>query len=180
MEIHPLVSTEERELILGYLLAHPSEKINMNGIARELGLSPGQIHKYVSILRKEGLVKGDEWAEGPLAHALRLLFNIKRIGGAEVVGILRRELPGVTGVGIFGSWASGTNLEGSDLDIWVKMGKEPEELAVARARRKLEERVGAPVDIVIATPERMEHFRKKSDAFYFSLYNGRFLWGEEL
>jgi predicted nucleotidyltransferase/DNA-directed RNA polymerase subunit H (RpoH/RPB5) len=180
MRIHPLLSTEEREKILGYLLMHPSEKINMNGVARELGLSPGQVHKYVSILRKEGLVEKDEWKEVPLAHSLRLLFNIKKVGGAGIVDVLRRELPGVEGIGIFGSWASGTNAEGSDLDIWVKMGKEPEELAVAKARKRLEGKVGVPVDIVIATPERMKHFREKSDAFYFSLYNGRILWGEGL
>lgn len=180
MRIYPLLSTEEREKILGYLLAHPSEKINMNRIARELGLSPGQVHKYVSILRKEGLVEKDEWKEGPPAHSLRLLFNLKRIGEADAVGILCRELPGVKGIGIFGSWASGTNIEGSDLDIWVKIGKEPKELAVAKARKRLEEKIGAPVDVIIATPERMKHFREKSDAFYFSLYNGRILWGEGL
>lgn len=180
MRIHPLLSTEERERILEHLLRHPSEKINMNKVARELGLSPGQVHKYVSILRGEGLVEKDEWKEGPLAHSLRLLFNIKRIGEARIVWILRKEFPDVKGIGVFGSWASGTNIEGSDLDIWVKTGKEPDELAVAKARKKLEAEVGVPVDIVVATPERMRHFREKSDAFYFALYNGRMLWGEGL
>src|SRR3989338_3592857 len=150
MNIHDLLSTSERERILGYLLEHPSEKISMNGLARKLGLSAGQIHKYVGILRGEGLVLGTALQETPLTRALRLLWNIKRIQEAKVVDVLRGRFPESEGIGIYGSWAHGTNFEGADLDIWLSMKKEPEDLKIAKARRELEERAGVPVDITTA------------------------------
>jgi len=180
MKIYKLLSTNEREEILGYVLEHPSERINMNKLARLLGLSLGQIHKYITILREYKLVIDDRLQEIPLTCALRLLWNIKRIKEADVVGILRHSLPEIIGIGIYGSWASGTNLEGADLDLWVNMENEPDDLSIARVRRELEKRMQLPVDLTITTPDRLNHFRKKSDAFYFSLYHGIVLWGDRL
>ncbi|MFH1448245.1 MAG: nucleotidyltransferase domain-containing protein [Candidatus Micrarchaeota archaeon] len=180
MNICPLFATKEREKILDYLLEHPSERINMNGLARKLHLSPGQIHKYITILRKAGLVEKDTIKETPLTGVLRLTHNLKRIAQTKLVDILRRGFPRVKGIGIYGSWASGTNLEDADLDIWLKIEKEPADENMAKMRKKLEKKLGIPVDIVIATPERLKHFQEKSDSFYFSLYHGRILWGEGL
>ncbi|MCK4318948.1 nucleotidyltransferase domain-containing protein [Candidatus Micrarchaeota archaeon] len=180
MNIHTLLSTEEREKILRYLLKNPSNEINMNKLARELRLSVGQIHKYVTILRKERLVDQNRLQEIPITKTLRLLFNIKRIQEKRLVAILKNHLPKSKSIGIYGSWANGTNLEGADLDIWVKMDNEPADLELAKTRKKLEKKLGVPVDLTIATPERLKHFREKSDAFYFSLYNGIILWGEGL
>jgi len=180
MEIHWLLSTKEREKILGYILEHPSEKINMNGLARKLNLSPGQIHKYVSILRKTGLVSKDRLQELPITSALRLLWNLLRIQKEELIQTLNRHFPKSKGIGIFGSWARGSNLEESDLDIWIKMEKEPGDLELAKARKELERKMGVSVDITVVTPQRLEYFKQKSDAFYFSLYNGILMWGEGL
>ena len=180
MNITALFSTKEREEILGYLLAHPSEEITMRGLARKLSLSASQIHKYVGILKKAGLFEQNRLKETPLTSALRLLWNLKRIGGAGIVAILRRRFGKVAGIGMYGSWASGTNTEGSDLDLWVKTEIKPKDIGIAQARKELESKLGVPVDIVIATPKGLEHFREKSDAFYFSLYNGKLLWGEGL
>jgi predicted nucleotidyltransferase len=180
MKIYRLLSTDERERILGYVLEHPSERINMNKLARELKLSVGQIHKYVTILREYKIVMDDRLQEIPLTCALRLLWNLKRIKEAKVVGILRRGLPNIIGIGIYGSWASGTNSEGADLDLWVNTEKEPDDISIAKVRRELETRMQLPVDLTITTPDRLAHFRKKSDAFYFSLYHGIVLWGDRL
>jgi predicted nucleotidyltransferase len=180
MNIVPLFSTKEREEILSYLLTNPSEEITMRGLARKLKLSPGQVHKYIGILKKEGLFERKRLKETPLTSSLRLLWNLKRIDDAGIVGILRRGFTKVAGVGMYGSWASGTNLEDSDLDLWVKTETEPKDIEIAKVRKELEAKIKVPVDVVIATPERLEHFRVKSDSFYFSLYNGKLLWGEGL
>lgn len=180
MNIHSLMSTTEREMILGYLLEHPSEKINMNKLARKLALSTGQIHKYVTILRNAGLVNKDQLQESPLARALRLVWNLKRIEEADVVEILKRSFPNASGFGLYGSWASGSNYEDSDLDIWIKVKNEPKDLEMAKAKKELASAIGVSVDLTVATPKRLEHFREKSDAFYFSLYNAITLWGDGL
>lgn len=180
MKVQPLFSTKERELILAYLLDHPSEKINMNQLARKLKVSVGQIHKYVSILRKEGIVKGISIQDTSMVRSLRVLRNLQRIGERKLINRLKRRIPDISGIGIYGSWANGTNTENADLDIWIKLEKSPADIDIAKTRKELENVIRVPVDITIATPERMKHFREKSDSFYFSLYNGIKLWGEEL
>ncbi|MFH0818070.1 MAG: nucleotidyltransferase domain-containing protein [Candidatus Micrarchaeota archaeon] len=180
MNINPLFASEERERILSYLLEHPSERINMNQLARKLRLSPGQIHKYMTILRKEKLVTKDLLKPTPLTNVLRMMNNLKRIERAGIVDLLKENFPKSTGIGMYGSWASGANVENSDLDLWLKMRKEPKDLEIARIRKQIENILGAPADIVIATSERLEHFHEKSDSFYFSLFNGITLWGEVL
>jgi len=159
-------------------LRHPSEKINMNAISRKLSVSVGQVHKYVSILRKEKLVIADRLKDSPITRALRVLWNLDEIESTGLTGIITKELPNAKGIGIYGSWASGANMEDADIDVWIKLGKEPSDLKVAGVRKKLERALGVPVDIAIITPERLEHFMEKSDSFYFSLYHGIILWGE--
>lgn len=180
MNLSMIFSTKEREKILDYLLKYPTKKINMNKLARDLDLSPGQIHKYVSILRKEKIIANDQLKEFHITFALRLLLNHKRIQKANIVKILHNSFPQLKGLGIFGSWARGTNLEGADLDIWLKMEDEPNDLEIAKAKRAIERKIKVPVDLVIASPKRLKHIKEKSDAFYFSLYSGINIWGEEL
>ena len=180
MNITTLFSTTKRVRILDHLLKHPSEPINMNRLAKKLGMSAGLIHKYVTILREEGIVSGNLLVESPVVHSLRLLLNLKRIEESNVLGKLRKHFKKAKGIGIYGSWAKGTNKEDADLDVIIRTAIEQEDITVAKARKELSQAIGAPVDIVIATPERLKHFREKSDAFYFSLYNSITLWGEGL
>jgi predicted nucleotidyltransferase len=180
MSINALLSTKERLAILEHALYHPDEPINMNRMAKLLKLSPGQIHKYVEILRGEGLVEADRVQETPLAQSLRALLNTSRVEGADVDGILRKHFPKMKGWGLFGSWAAGTNFEGSDLDIWMKLEKEPPDLELARAKNEIAKKLGVQADLIAATPKRLDGFRQKSDAFYFALYNGKRMRGEGL
>lgn len=180
MNIGRLISTKERQKILGHLLTHPSEVTTMRALAAKLGVSASQVHKYFGILGKEGLLEGLRLKRGPLTASLRLLWNVKRIEEAGVVQVLRRRIKSVEGIGFYGSWAAGTNTEDSDLDLWIKTEAEPDDLELAKTRKELESKLGVPVDIIIVSPESLKHLREKSDAFYFSLYNGRVVWGEGL
>jgi len=180
MNLPRLFSTRERVKILAFLLEHPSTKINMNKIARDLKLSPGQIHKYIAILRREKIVIDDQLKESCVTASLRRLMNIKKILEAGIVKIARSHFPKLKGLGIFGSWAKGENWEESDLDIWLKLDSEPTDLEVAEAKKAIEKSIRAGLDIVIASPKRLKHLHETSDIFYFSLYNGITIWGEEL
>ena len=180
MDIPSLLSTKERARLLSYILAHPGAEIAPDRVAKEVRVSRSQAHKYAGILRHEGLLKGKRLQETLQVRALRALLNADALERAGVAGILRRRFPKASGIWIFGSWAFGTNAEGSDLDIWIKMETAPSDLEMARAKKEISEKMSAPVDIVAATPKRMAAFREKSDAFYFSLYNGQVLWGDGL
>jgi len=177
MDISELLSTKERALLLEYLLLHPSLEIVPDRVARSTGVSKSQAHKYVNMLRKAGIVTGRRLKDSPLLQSIRAVFNIRKIGGADVGGILKRRFPKMGGWGIFGSWAAGANSEGSDLDIWMKVDDEQGDLGMSRAKKEISEKIEASVDLIAATPKRLAALREKSPAFYYSLYNGRVMGG---
>lgn len=178
MNMTLLFSTPERERILRYLLYNPEKKATMRQIAKELSVSPSQVHKYVSMLRETGILKGMELQDMPLVRSLRLTQNLLRLRDTKTVGLLKRKIPGLKGVGMFGSWAEGSNSESSDLDLWIKVEKEPELLLLAETRRELEKRIGVSVDLVVLDEKRIKAHMEKNPPFYFSLFYSIRLWGE--
>ena len=180
MAFFALVSTIERERVLEHVLANPLKKINMNAMARTLKLSPGQIHKCIAMMRKEGLVHGDRLIENPITAALRLIFNLRKVEKAKIIETLRRRIPGCQGIGLFGSWSKGTNTESSDVDLWVKMQNEPSDAQIAAVRKVLQAKMGTAMDLVVATPLRMAELSEKSPSTFHSLHHGILLWGDAL
>ncbi len=180
MNISAILSTEDRVKILEYLLFHQIGKVGIRKVAAELKLSPALIHKYVNILEKEGIVMDGALVETLNVHALRLLFNLKRIEDAKITHTAKTRLKSIEGIGVYGSWSNGTNNEKSDLDLWLKIRDEPSDSELSKLRNELEAKIGVAVDITIATPERLKHFREKSDSFFYSLHHGKVLWGKNL
>lgn len=180
MNMQILFSTKQRELIMNYLLDNPNKEINMNQIARKLKISPAQVHKYITILRGEHLVRDKTFLSTSLINSLRIVRNLNKINELNTVRILQKYFPMAEGIGIYGSWAKGMNDETADLDIWIKMKKTLKDIEIAKARREIEQKIGKPVDITILTPERIKNLREKNDSFYFSIYHGITLWGEGL
>lgn len=180
MNIQSLFSTKQRELIMNYLLENPSKEINMSQIAKNLKMSRSQVHKYISILRNFGLVKGKKLLNMPSINSFRLTRNLIKIGETRIVSLVRKNFPKVQGIGLYGSWSKGTNDETADLDLWIKMKKSASDAEIAQARREVEQKIGKPVDITILAPEIIKNLREKNDSFYFSLYHGITLWGEGL
>ena len=180
MNMQPLFSTKERELILNYLLDHADLPINMNQIAREIGVSPSQVHKYVSILRQCKLVEGSEVLDTPLLNTLRLIKNLNIIDEFGVVKKIRKAIPSAKGIGLYGSWAGGRNTRQSDLDLWVKTDIEVSDLEIAKISRTISEGLRAEVELLIATPRKIDFLQKKAESVYYTLFNSMLLWGEPL
>ena len=172
-----LYSTPEREKILVFLLYNPKPKITMRQIAKKLSISHSQVHKYITMLKKMRIVKDMELIETPFVRSLRLTQNIIRLEKVKVAKILRKRVKDITGIGIFGSWANGSNTSTSDVDIWIKVRKEPELITIAEARRELE-KIGAGVDFTILTEEKIRGHMERNPPFYFSLVHSMVLWGE--
>lgn len=177
MNMNKVYSTPERERILRYLLYNQGEK-TMREIAKEAKVSPAQVHKYLRILGKAGVAKGTVLLENPKVHAIRLAQNLGMLEKTNLVGALRKSIPGVKGVGIFGSWANGANQKDSDIDVWVNVEKEPEMLRAAEARKELEKKLGVGVDLVFLDEKRLRGHMEKNPVFYFSIHHSIVLWGE--
>jgi len=180
MRFFDLVSTPEREKVAGHVLRHSSQPIRINAMARELHLSPGQVHKCVQRMRDLELVREDRIIEGPRITSLRRMFNVSELEEKKIASLIQEGFKPCLGIGVYGSWASGTNTEDSDLDIWIKLGIQPPDASIAATRRKIQQRLGVSVDFVFATRERMQDIAAKSPSLFYALHQGIVLWGEPL
>lgn len=182
MNISDIISTPERVKILDYILEDPTRRISVTGVARELNLSKGLVSQYLHMLRESNIsVKVEDKrfhinAENPSVRALKILLNLNKLNIDKI-----QKIKGLKGIGMYGSWAKGTNTKESDVDIWIKVKKHPSEEKIAKASAELGKRIGYDVRILVLSPERIERLKKEDPIFYHSLVFGSIsLWGEEL
>ncbi len=180
MNMHEIFSTSEREKLFTYFIYMDGELRTLRGIARELSLSPAQVHKYMKILEREGLAKNGRMVDNEYVRSLRRVVNLQRIEKAGLVGIIRRKVPSSTGIGMFGSWAQGRNTMDSDLDIWVKIKKGIGIEKESELKREIEKKIGVDVDLFLFDNGALQKRRSENAAFFFSIYHSTVLWGERI
>jgi predicted nucleotidyltransferase len=85
------------------------------------------------------------------------------------------------GLGLYGSWARGTNHQGSDLDVWIRADSLPPETELARLQKNLSLQVDSEVNLLVLTPEKLERLKREDPPFYNSLvYNSVILKDESI
>jgi predicted nucleotidyltransferase len=85
------------------------------------------------------------------------------------------------GLGLYGSWARGTNHQDSDLDVWLSADSLPPESELARLQRDLSLQAGVEVNLLVLIPEKLERLKREDPPFYNSLViNSVTLKGEPL
>ncbi|HNX39542.1 MAG TPA: nucleotidyltransferase domain-containing protein [Methanothrix sp.] len=160
-----LFKTEERAIILHYVMFRKS--FRAVDVSRDTGVTKGLVSRYMHILEVHGLLKkrGREYSpqDGPRSRAIRLLLNLERIDLSTF------SLGSARGIGIYGSWARGTNDQESDLDVWIKADSLPEQNILARLQRDLSLQTGSEVNLLMLTPERLERLKIEDPPFYHSL-----------
>lgn len=172
-----LLSSEGRKRLLKIIFENPSEVVGVRAAARECGLSPASVSLFMQSLSKEGVLKdGKPDLENPEVRGLKILFNAERLYPAFTY--LSRNF-GVRGMGMYGSWTHGTNVEGEELDVWVLMVKVPEEGEARRLGVELAAVADVPAaNVVFLTRERVEEMREKKSILYSALFNSFRIGGE--
>lgn len=168
METHKLFSTPARARILERVLSDPQERLRVRRIAKELGVSPASVSKYLAVLRGMGIVDGTVRTENPIVRALKLLINMEKACCA--VGRLKK-IRWARGVGIYGSWANGTNTRDSDIDIWMLADEPVAEIELAKAQAALKKSLGVECSILLLTRQKLAQMREKDPALYYALVN---------
>jgi predicted nucleotidyltransferase len=170
--MYELFSSREREKIMIFLLDNPSKSHRVREVAKLLGVSVGGVSNYFSRLTKAGIVKRKKNvfilnAENPLTRSVKIVMNISRLTVAPL-----KKIPGIEGIGLYGSWASGTNNENSDIDVWIKTKKRVSEEMIAKVSAALNRKMKRNVQLIVIDPEKNKLLAKNDPIFYHSLVFG--------
>ena len=172
-----LFKTEERAEILRSVMFGSSSSVAE--VSRATGVSKGLVSRYLHLLEMHGLLQkeGRKYSPRDSAHsrAIKLLLNLEKMDLSALIPDSVKDL------GIYGSWARGTNHQDSDLDVWIKADSLPPENELARLQRDLSLQTDSEVNLIVLTPDKLERLQIEDRPFYNSLMmNSVTLKGEPL
>jgi hypothetical protein len=162
-----LFKTEERIRILRHVAGR--SPVTATAVAGATGTSKPLVSRYLRLLVQSGFCKQNgreySWNENARSLAVKRLLNIDLLVTAVPLPEWAR------GIGVYGSYAEGTNTVDSDLDLWVLVDEYAPDLEVLAARvgRAAGAAVGTEASLLILTPKRLSDLRETDRPFYNSL-----------
>ena len=163
-DLSALFRTEERITLLRAALSVPVCTVQQ--IAAKTGLTKGLVSPYLALLEHEGLLDRSERTYqlklSPLTVAVKRLLNIDLLTAAFP------KPAWASGIGMYGSWAEGTNTEESDIDLWVYCKTLPSGIMVAELEREISRKISAQVHVLVLTSEKIDTMKESDEPFYRS------------
>ena len=163
--------TRENMRILEVLFREP---LYISEIADKVGCSPSTAHRAISLLKREGIaslrkVKNKIVAE--LDRGNVLLKNIKSLLNVNSLLSLNelKNLQKYGAIGIYGSFAEGTDGPESDIDMWLYSEKKTSALDLRKAVRSLERKLGRRISSIILSPAKLKKLKAEDLEFYYRL-----------
>lgn len=133
-------------------------------IAGKTGISKGLVSPYLALLEREGLLTRQDriyrvnttvWST-----AVKRLLNIDLVSGVF------KKPTWALGIGMYGSWAEGTNTGESDLDLWIFVQDTPGSIAVAEVERVVSKALSSEVHILVLNREKIDRMKNSDEPFY--------------
>lgn len=161
--------------ILEYLAEHPSGEYTEREIKEATGVSKSGVNFALRALAEDGLVILNKRGrmsfysvslENPLMRQVKVLINLAKI---EPLILVLREMS--QKIILFGSCANGTNIEESDIDIFVLTNDPKQALAKVRDFELAEN-----IQLVAKKPIDYITLKKKDPVFYEEVSHGLILW----
>ncbi|WP_214083926.1 helix-turn-helix domain-containing protein [Methanoculleus sp.] len=162
-----LFKTEERIRILRHIAER--SPVTATAVAAATGTSKALVSRYLRLLAQNGFCtqRGREyaWNENARSLAVKRLLNIDLLMTAVVLPEWAQ------GIGVYGSYAEGTNTADSDLDLWVLVDEYTPDLEVPAARvgKSAGAAVKTEANLLILTPDRLSDLRETDQPFYTNL-----------
>ena len=167
---------KESELkILDYLTASSEGRGFISQIARDIGISKGEVSKAVKVLKDCGLLHSEQNGRNmvcfvdrrlPVFARLRTTFNLLEI--MPKMAILQKLADKIV---LFGSCAQGTDTTDSDIDLLVITR---DKIKADKTARKI--KLSRSVQWVIKTPQEYVVLNSKEKVFAGEIGQGIVLW----
>jgi predicted nucleotidyltransferase len=163
--------------ILEWLLMHPTTPVSINELGRILSLSPATVLRYIRLMENTGLVTRKPAGtahlillngDSPLVRPLKTSAIMLLLWNAGILKIA----DGAVSVAVYGSMASGTFDEKSDIDLLV-IGTESD---VNHERVfDIEQEAEREVQLTVLPWHRFEALKEKHDPFIESVIRNHIL-----
>lgn len=169
--------------VMEKILGNPNRKFSMSGLARETGLAVSAASYSLKYMEGEGMVKKEVVGRTHqyradlgsfLARQWKVVFSLQALHEAGVVEEILEKTGNVSSIMLYGSVASGTDDEKSDIDMIV--------IADARKRAGVGKGMvaGRELNITSYTPMEWKRKAEKEKAFYDNaVMNSLPLYGEK-
>lgn len=167
---------KESELkVLDYLTASSEGRGFISQIARNIGISKGEVSKAVKVLKAGGLVKCEQSGRNmvcfverrlPVFARLRMAFNF-----LDIMPETAKLQECADRIVLFGSCAQGTDTSDSDIDILVITR---DKKRADKAARKI--KLSRPIQWVIKTPQEYVVMNSEEKVFAREINQGVVLW----
>jgi predicted nucleotidyltransferase len=164
--VMPIFRTGTQAEILARLYLRPQQPWTLASLASDLGASSSTLHPEIRRLEDAELISADQLGRSRVLHAnmdhplSRPLIEILEYiyGPRAVITDEFGRIPGVSRLLIFGSWAARHNgIAGHiphDIDVLVVGGADRG--AVYAAADRAQERIGVPINAVLASDRRWD------------------------
>lgn len=168
-----------RRSVLGLFFAAPDTAFYLRQVAREVGAGQGAVQRELEHLTQAGILVRT-------ARGRQVYYQVNRaspvfaelhglmLKTAGLADVLREALtpfgPKIQQAFVYGSQAAGTATGGSDVDFLV-VG-EMDELALHRALREAEARLGRTVNYSLLTPAEWERRKRARGGFIARVLQG--------
>jgi len=156
---------------------------HIRDIAEKLNASPGHIHHIIQFLKKNELILEKREknrkiicinSKNTLIKKIRSLINMGKLLETKSFNRLRELGP----IGIYGSFAQGTNDKDSDLDVWVYTDKKL--ISFQNVLRELENDLSIRANLLILNRNKISELKKEDREFYIRLKLTSILFGEDI
>ena len=175
MDIMNISRSKLREELLRHYFLHPGERYYLRELERLLGFPVGNIRRELTKLKKIGLFSSEKVGnlvyfslnkKCPLYNEIKSVV-LKTVGLGDVFKKNLQKLKGIKYAFIYGSFAKGEEIAGSDIDIMIVGNVAQNELV--SALHKVEDQIGRIVNYVCFTQQELKERIKKQNHFIINV-----------
>jgi len=174
-QIKKYLTVTSHQKVLSFLLNHPSRSYMEKEIVKATKVSKSAVNEALKELAKDKLVLQEK--KGRMSFYSVDLNDpvIRRLKCTENVSLLKPLVEQLKKISqkiiLFGSFAEGTNIEESDIDLFV-LSNQPDIVQRIIQKSSLAEKIQP----VIKKPAEFIGFDKKKPLFYQEIERGIILW----